>query len=511
MKKTLRIFANDTRHFWPEISLTLAITAVFALTQSSTWPGFPHHLISQRDAESLISTIPFVLILVWYLVVARVVLEDPLAGDQQLWISRPVGWPALLAAKLLFLAAFILVPIFIAQVYILHLAGFNALHVLPALGNQMLTICEILLPALVLASLSPSLKRLILYAIACVAWIYVSSLATIGLQNQSRLYVLPAGFDWISQISHWLFLLASIAVVLIQYSRRRTALSFIVLAVALLCSSALDIARDYHRTLREYPMLSSQEQPLAQIAYNPDSKSEKLNPILADDSEADLNVPVSFSHIVPGHIIVVEGSSTTVEAPGVAPTTIPWTGYATVTNGMPYVFVVVPGSFIRKAAGKQLTLHVTYAISELEPTFTTTLIAGGQTLNVPDDGHCYQYSGADQSVCLYAGQYRGYKRFSWIDRRQCGVSSPADLPREVWTNSFYSNSGSGGKFSPVVALNRVFPIHDRQVETDLYFCPNTPLTFTSFRVVRRRRMQVTLPPIDPQLYNTTYHHQDRDY
>ena len=509
MKKTLRIFANDTRHFWPEICLTLAITAVYALTASSGWPGFPHRLLPDRDAEYFGASLTIVLILVWYLVTARVVLEDPLAGDQQLWISRPVGWPALLAAKLLFLAAFILAPLCLAQMYILHVAGFNPLHFLPSFSNSMLETSFMLLPALALASISPSLKRLMLYAIGLVALTYVSNLAISAFHDSSQIHLAPAGFDWLGRIQSWIFEAGLAAIVLIQYTRRRTALAFVVFAAVFLASTAADIAEHHRSPLREYPALSASEQPLAQIAYNPDPKFQKPYPIVSDDKEIELRVPVTLSAIVPGRTVVADATSTTVEAPGLASITLPWTAYATMTN-TDFVEVNVPGDFIRKAAGKPLTFRVTYALSELEPTSSTTLIAGGQTLNAPGNGHCYQYSGTDDAVCLYASSpFHGYNRVSWTDHTQCGVSSPGDLPREAWSSSFMPTQPSAFSDGHIWAVKRAFPVHTRQVDSDLYFCPTTPLTFTSFRVVRRRQMQVMLPPIDPSLYNV-FHHSERD-
>jgi len=321
--------------------------------------------------------------------------------------------------------------------------------------------------------------------------------------------VAPVGFDWVGNISHWIFVAGMVAVVLIQYTRRRTALSFVVLAVVLLASTAADIVVQHRSPLRECPLLSANEQPLAQIEYNPDPKLQKPYPIVSDDKYLHLRVPITFSHIVPGHTIVAEATSTTIEAPGLASITLPWTAYATMTN-TDFVEIDLPGDFIRKAAGKPLTFRVTYALSELEPTSTTTLIAGGQTLNVPGNGHCYQYSGTDDPVCLYAtSPYHGYNRVSWTDHTQCGVSSPGDLPREAWSNSFRSTQSSAVGDGSIWAVKQAFPVHARQVDSDLYFCPNSPLTFTSFRVVRHRQMQVTLPPIDPSLYNI-FHHSERD-
>jgi hypothetical protein len=37
MKQALHIFAKDARHFWPEISISVVITAVFAWIYPNYW------------------------------------------------------------------------------------------------------------------------------------------------------------------------------------------------------------------------------------------------------------------------------------------------------------------------------------------------------------------------------------------------------------------------------------------------------------------------------------------
>jgi hypothetical protein len=47
MNQILHIFKKDTRHFWPEILTSLAITAAFALVYPMRW-----HLFIGGDAHS---------------------------------------------------------------------------------------------------------------------------------------------------------------------------------------------------------------------------------------------------------------------------------------------------------------------------------------------------------------------------------------------------------------------------------------------------------------------------
>src|SRR5256885_7885270 len=45
--------------------------------------------------------------LAWWTLIARVIHDEVLPGDNQFWITRPYSWKSLLGAKALFILAFI--------------------------------------------------------------------------------------------------------------------------------------------------------------------------------------------------------------------------------------------------------------------------------------------------------------------------------------------------------------------------------------------------------------------
>jgi len=55
---------------------------------------------------------------------ALVIHEDPPVGNRQFWVTVPCRWPSLLAAKTLFVLAFIHLPYFVANVVNLWTRGF---------------------------------------------------------------------------------------------------------------------------------------------------------------------------------------------------------------------------------------------------------------------------------------------------------------------------------------------------------------------------------------------------
>ena len=74
MKQALHIFAKDARHFWPEITVSLVITAVFAWTYRYTWmadmvPGIPKLQYLQKLAEIVAGLVP----VSWWILITRAV------------------------------------------------------------------------------------------------------------------------------------------------------------------------------------------------------------------------------------------------------------------------------------------------------------------------------------------------------------------------------------------------------------------------------------------------------
>jgi hypothetical protein len=94
MRQTLHILVKDIRGLRWQILVVLAVTLVVGC-----------YFYNARFALGL----PLC-----YLVV-RVIQDDALVGDRQFWVTRPISWKALLAAKAIFILVFATVPIFIAD------------------------------------------------------------------------------------------------------------------------------------------------------------------------------------------------------------------------------------------------------------------------------------------------------------------------------------------------------------------------------------------------------------
>src|SRR5207249_1572604 len=108
---------------------------------------------------------------------ALVIHEDPPVGNRQFWVTVPCRWPSLLAAKTLFVVAFIHLPYFVANVVNLWTRGFPPFAWIPQLlWKQLLLFAALTMPAAAVAALASTVVQFILVALLVgVAVVFVSA------------------------------------------------------------------------------------------------------------------------------------------------------------------------------------------------------------------------------------------------------------------------------------------------------------------------------------------------
>jgi len=215
MSQALHIFSKDVRRLWFPLSIALAVQVLFTFFEIQPHRGM-RFVANQFSAETLVD---FLLPLAWWYLIAALVHEEALPGDRQFWITRPYWWNSLLTAKLLFILAFVNLPVMIADCLILTTQGFSvAGHWTGMLWRQIPFTFWVLLPPLALGSLTRNLGQVILAILLVVLRIVVNS---IPLHSE-----LPGGntaIGWIQVTVDTIVLVAVLAtVVLIQYRSRRT-------------------------------------------------------------------------------------------------------------------------------------------------------------------------------------------------------------------------------------------------------------------------------------------------
>jgi hypothetical protein len=231
MKQILHIFAKDVRRFLPEILLVLLPVAalVSIAVVRVTDPQFRSGVI---EAGGMMARLIFPLVtfitFAWPLLVFRVIGAERLAGDAQFWITRPYEWKKLFAAKLLFVVTFIYLPV-IAGFAIVHAAsvtipcpdvwGSSLFRLRDVLGY----ITSVVLPAAALATISASLASMMLNIFYGFGSMFAVLLLSLWIRPDNGPGPLSGNICWALT-----FLICS-AVILLQYARRKTRLSFALL------------------------------------------------------------------------------------------------------------------------------------------------------------------------------------------------------------------------------------------------------------------------------------------
>jgi len=505
MKQALHIFLKDARRFWPEILLSLLVLSIYVSIQPSLWTG---HVDLRTQALGTLSGILAVLVPVgWWVLVSRVILAEKLVGDTQFWITRPYEWRRLLAAKALFLAVFLAVPFFLAQMLLLTLAGFDPhAHAGGLLFVVMYVSGVIVLPLVALATVTSSFARvtLILFGIllAFVVFITVSSLALmIGVSVPSS-----------NQNSHTgvfsLWTVALLSIIVLQYALRRVWLARAILLTlpVLICGLMwVDGKLDQSRFDKSYPIVQNGA-PL-EITYDPNPGSHGTEGMQASSTTViSPSIQLKESGITNGSTLLFEGD----RAGFTAPDGFHWdSGWQAgmgdfKLNGEVSDFspnVLVPLAVAEKYQATPVSIHLSLAFTEVRPDKTSTVALPNQAFPVPDLGVCFPQTGwaADFGhitgigcIAPLRNPQLTYASTYWSDENCKGTPTTPDqgVLGSGWQGSVDRGPGEFG-ISPVKDLPLQLS-NNMNNNKNRYLCPGTPITFTQYSVVRRLQVAIDI-------------------
>jgi hypothetical protein len=100
------------------------------------------------------------LLISWSLLIARVIQTEALPGDRHFWLTRPYNRASLVLSKVLFIVAFINLPLLVTQAAIVSMDGLPlSSNLAGLLGNQLLLSVVLLLPVAAIAALTRNLAQ----------------------------------------------------------------------------------------------------------------------------------------------------------------------------------------------------------------------------------------------------------------------------------------------------------------------------------------------------------------
>ena len=508
MKQMLHIFAKDSRQFWPEILISLALVAAFVWIYPSSWlsgnstyavagGAFVPALLEQYLGGILKLLIP----VSWWLLIARVIHAEALVGDRQFWLTRPYEWKKLLGAKALFLLVFLYLPLLIAQCLLLFSAGFRPLSFIPGLLFNLLLVTGILvLPLVAIASVTATFARVTVTLLAglagFIAFIAISLFFSNGVSIPSSGYLsilLVFGF--------------CATVVVLQYAARRVwvsrllliALPIVIILSGLAIPEATSIAR-------AYPRASAAQEAPVQLTLLRDTPHPATTDLIRAN-QVQVSIPLQVSGVAEGSALITDALQVTVDAGKGSHWTSPWQGaniYYVPGTSESGVNFLMSRAFFDQVRSRPVTLHFTLALTQAQAGNVRSIPLATQDFSVPDFGICSpdprfmerQYWGI---ACRFALRQ---PRLTYISVRWSDGPCPAQQPDpntgvegDAWIGTLDNSPAEFGitsVWSPAIGPSNATKVEGNEAEPR-HLCPGTPVTFTQYNFAKRLQYNFDIP------------------
>ena len=383
MSQIVHIFRKDARQLRLEILATLTVLFLFDIFEPRSWAN-PS---TAMQVEGLVSAaLAFLLCISWGILIIRLIQTDRLPGLNQFWTTRPVEWWKLMAAKGLFLVAFLYAPLILSQMLLLHLAGFAVASNLPLILLDMVLLSAILvLPLASLAAVTSSFGQTVLALLGALVLLVVFVAVAAGRNLQPRF------LSWL-QLGILVAMLSG--AVVYQYRWRATRNTIVLCAVTaclliftqwLLPGSSLAVA-GYARPAQGEPVtiaIDASPRPRGN-PYN----SEKSTTILLD-------LPLAVSGIAPGTSYGLEGQKLHLEGSDGTVWESHWENANAVFgqtvfsgSGNPSTVISIPRRVYDRLRGGDVSMRLEFAVAQYRdlPVFQTILASKREM--VPGLGSC---------------------------------------------------------------------------------------------------------------------------
>ena len=488
MNQVLNIFRKDTRRFWPEIVLSVIAVFAFVLVYPNGWRVLHDQNVQQR-MMFILAALALLMVTGWGLLIARVVHAETLVGDQQFWITRPYEWKKLLAAKVLFLVAWIGVPYLLAQSLLLTEAGFHPLAYMPGLLFNLLMASTIyLLPVFALATVTANFARLTLTALGGLI---------LFTGYMFLVYGIPHGYTSANPYTNTVLvplLFAGCALVIaLQYATRRVWVSrglLIVLPILL----AVSVAAYRRQSLvdRAYPQPSAGSTAPVSIAAIP----TPAHPVEARSWEGEdyIDMPVQYTGVAEGTAVFADDFKFSITAADGSQWSSPWQHIQ--ERNLPGtqhagLSLMIGPALYERFKTAPVTLRITFAVSRYQSDTVTKIAFPDGDVAVPVIGYCSpEYS--NNMLCRAALRQ---SRLTHIDvlwsSGPCSDAQP--LPGSTVVSDMWLEPGSDFALGSVW-IQRIFFYRDDADSSHRHWriCPGSPLTMTQYHLLERTQASFTL-------------------
>ncbi|MBV8809140.1 MAG: hypothetical protein JO033_10745 [Acidobacteriaceae bacterium] len=485
MRQTLHIFRKDIRHLRYEIAAALLIAAAFAFAGARRARDFSEPGANQGFAWGLLL---FLLPLAWWILIARVVHDEPLPGDRQFWVTRPYAWKSLLGAKALFIAVFVHLPLLVADAVIIQAYGFSPIHQLTGLlWTQVLLAAAFVLPVAALSTLTAGLLQLVLTSLAFSIAVLLYNLSAPLLHR----YAFWPELEWMRIYSALLLVVAaSVPIIVWQYARRKTTSTRTIGVAATLLVLFGVPALPWTTAFAIQSRLPSKRVDLSSIQIAFDSNRKwAARALFQGKDQVRIELPLEITGIPSGTEVKPDGLTVNIEAAGVRSwraDRTPWTYFENEWNATSLDTAVDTGWY-RQIRNEPVTFRGSLYLTLYGDGRTTVIPFQSRSVLVPNVGLCSAGPGpgmGNGAVFCSSGfrPRRDLISFSFIPAVQDGSRTrtgqsrleflsyspfPAGLSLEPVTQFFSFNTEPGAfagaavqTLEPLAHIRREFEIRD---------------------------------------------------
>jgi len=492
MKQVLHIFWKDVRLYWIEILASLSVSTLFVWLYPISWGDSPTISVWPWVPEATAVLLP----VSWLVLITRVIHAESLVGQRQFWITRPYLWPQLLAAKVLFISAFVCVPFALAQCLLLREAGLHPLsHIAGVFYNTLMAIGIAVLPMAYLAAVTSNFGKTLLAVLGLILFVG-------GVAYLSSIVPTSGSIDFLTELSFVAAVSVFVAVLLIQYSRRSTSVSWALLgalsvtfgAMALAAPAEWEVKAVYpEHVAATGPRLSLR--PIGGTTFTTTSDT-------VDPREVTVGFPIEVTGIAPDSAVRVDDARVRfTSANGVR-----WVSYwqgatGTWTAGDPngVVSLKVSRSFYERMKDTPVTVEMSAALTYLKAGTVTRLTLPADRFELPGGSMC-RISGSwgNDLSCLSPMRQPPLMLIGTrFTSEKCSAAPPSNDgdPGLAWVGTTDTDPAEFGLTSVWETKGWFERFSSSNSSQEQHLCPGSPLSIVRYNVVSRSQQTLVSQPL----------------
>ena len=479
MRQSFCILRKDFGRLWIETVISMVALGLLTRTewQLST---------AARNPRWYSQVLPVVAVfLSWWFLVVRLIQGEALVGERRFWVTRPYIWYKLLAAKALFIVAFVALPLVLSQMALVVLARgpllANIGGVILGTGGAMLAG---ILPVAACAVMTRDLPRWLM----CAVLLILLLIGMVWLDTVTPDSHVSTGWDSAENVQAVVFAGLALSGIVLRYARRHSRWGGVAIVAGFVALPVAQVAVPYRAIIAaRFPMLE-ENQLLFRARYVP-----KAGPITDGGVGADRRirvcVPMQIVATREDPLLTLNGVMLSADLPDGKRYESEWQPayHSPLTGGEPFVVdLEIDRSVVERAKETAVPARLSVAVSEMEDRGRQRIVAR-RAFEAPGVGSCWidGFSGV-----LECRSTNGGPLMVMVTVRESEwTCEPDSNARDRVIRSLNSNSGDG-PLSPLIL--RSFDVGR--------VCPGTPLQFSTPVVVRRFRFEVPLGVVDLRRY-----------